>query len=197
MQLNNNLYSVNSNENELSFEEVIAQNEEKIVNLIYGMTGDYHLAQDLAQDTFMKAFQSLKNFEGKSKVSTWLYRIAVNTTIDHQRKIAVKKESPSEEIETFLGKSSSDDPDSACQKNGIRNILFKTISELPDQQKEVFLLREINGCSTKEVAEILNCSTDLVKWRLHKARSILRKKLQEKQQYKNVGSFTLNASGIE
>jgi len=198
MRLKENLFGPNVRENELSFEEIIKQNEGKILNLIYGMTGDYHLAQDLTQETFVKAFQSKHNFSGKSKISTWLYRIAVNTAIDYQRKSSVRKEKPTEEIEDNMAKNSlCTDPDQKCQKKAIKEILYSTIARLPEQQREVFVLREINGCSTKEAAEILGISAELVKWRLHKARLTLRKNLQANNQYKNIGSVSLNSFGLE
>lgn len=199
MRIKENLYGPEIADNDLTFEQVITQNEEKILNLIYGMTGDYHLAQDLTQETFIKAFQSRQTFNGKSKFSTWLYRIGVNVTIDHQRKSCVRKENPTNEIEPNISgtTNTSTDPDKVCQKNAMKDMLFTAIAQLPEQQREVFVLREINGCSTKEVAEILGCSMELVKWRLHKARSALRKILQTNNQYKNLGSYTLNSSGIE
>lgn len=198
MLIKENLYGPDAQENDPSFEQVIAQNEDKILNLIYGMTGDYHLAQDLTQDTFVKAFRSRETFSGKSKLSTWLYRIAVNVTIDHQRKNCVRRENPSEKIEGGPPDDSAcSNPDKACQKIAIRDILFSNIARLPDQQREVFVLREVNGCTTKEVAEILGCSTELVKWRLHKARSTLRKTLQSDNRYKDIGTYTLNSFGIE
>jgi RNA polymerase sigma-70 factor (ECF subfamily) len=184
-------------ENETSFEQIISQNEKKILNLIYGMTGDYHLAEDLSQEVFLKAFQAKDGFHGKAKFSTWLYRIAVNVVIDHQRKSCVKKENPADTLDQGQSASPASDPDSACQKKAIRDILFKAIASLPEQQKEVYVLREVNGCSTKETAEILECSAELVKWRLHKARSMLRKMLKENQQYKNAGTIKLNEFGIE
>lgn len=199
MHIDKNLYGPDSIENTPTFEQLIAENEKKILNLIYGMTGDYHLAQDLTQEAFVKAFQSIKNFNGQSKFSTWLYRIAVNVTIDHQRKSSVRKENASDRVEPEVSGCSHtcSDPDSACQKKAIKDILFAAIARLPEQQREVFVLREINGCSTKEVAEILGCSTDLVKWRLHKARSDLRKTLSSDNQYKDIGTYILSGSGIE
>jgi RNA polymerase sigma-70 factor (ECF subfamily) len=195
MRFQQNIYVPNEVENAASFEQLIMENEKKIINLIYGMTGDYHLAQDLTQDAFLKAFQAKQSFNGQAKFSTWLYRIAVNTTIDYQRKASVRKENPAEEIETNA--TTEQDPDQKCQKKAIKDILFKLISQLPDQNREVFTLREINGCSTKEVAEILNISSDLVKWRLHKARTMLRKSLTDKNLYENIGSFKIGPAGIE
>lgn len=195
MLIRENIYAPDDISNEYIFEKFISENEPKITNLIFGMTGDYHTAQDLTQETFLKAFQSRQSFNGQSKFSTWLYRIAVNTTIDYQRKTCVRKENPTEEIE--VNSATNQDPDQKCQKTAIRDILFKAISQLPDQQREVYTLREINGCSTKEVAEILSISNELVKWRLHKARSMLRKALGESNIYKNIGSVKLNATGIE
>lgn len=198
MHIKENLYGCNNVENEFSFEEVIKENEKKILNLIFGMTGDYHLSEDLTQETFVKAFNAISNFNGKSKISTWLYRIAVNVTIDYQKKLATHKESPSElnDCET-INHTNSEETDNQCQKHAIRDILFSTISKMPEQQKEVFILREINGCSTKEVAEILDCSLDLVKWRLHKARSYLRKEFSKDIKYKEVGTFKLDSFGLK
>ena len=198
MKIKENLYTADSSEGDLSFEEIISQNQEKIINLIYGMTGDYYLSQDLTQETFLKAFQSKHSFNGKSKFSTWLYRIAVNVTVDHQRKSCVRKEMAAEQPDPKFSKVDTlQDPDRACQKNATRNIIFTSIANLPDQQKEVFVLRELNGCSTKEVSEILDCSVELVKWRLHKARLSLRKTLNNNTNYKNLGTITLNRFGLE
>ncbi|AFM39443.1 RNA polymerase sigma factor, sigma-70 family [Desulfosporosinus acidiphilus SJ4] len=196
MQIKRNIYGPDSAENQDSFEELISKNEDKILNLIYGMTGDYHLAQDLTQESFLKAFLSKQSFNGQAKFSTWLYRIAVNTTIDYKRKSCVRKENSSEEIEN-INNTTEPDPDNKCQKTAMKEILFKAISQLPDQQREIFTLREINGCSTKEVAEILSISNELVKWRLHKARTMLRKSLSNGNMYKNIGSFKLGPAGIE
>lgn len=198
MNIKENLYSADSLESELPFEQIILQNQEKIKNLIYGMTGDYHLSQDLTQETFLKAFQSRHMFNGKSKFSTWLYRIAVNVTVDHQRKSCVRKELVAEETNpNFSMVDPLQNPDSTCQKNATRDIMFGAIAKLPEQQKEVFVLREINGCSTKEVSEILGCTVELVKWRLHKARSCLRKMLNSDIKYKAIGTYILNHLGIE
>ncbi len=198
MNIKENLYSADSFESELSFEQIISQNQKKIINLIYGMTGDYHLSHDLTQETFLKAFQARHSFNGKSKFSTWLYRIGVNVTVDHQRKSCVRKELVSEETDPNFSKvDTSQDPDRACQKTATRDLIFRSIAQLPDQQKEVFVLREINGCSTKEVSEILGCSIELVKWRLHKARLCLRKTLNSDIKYKDIGTYTINSFGIE
>lgn len=198
MSIQLNLYSPSSEENLESFEQIILENEEKITNLIYGMTGDFHLSQDLAQEAFIKAFKARQGFNGRSKFSTWLYRIAVNVTLDHQRKSYVHHEQISDEIEPSC--SSQDlhkDPDHFCQAKAMKDLLFKAISQLPPQQREVFTLREINGCSTKEVAQILNTSLELVKWRLHKARTTLRKNLGGDTPYQKIGFFHLGPNGIE
>lgn len=197
MRIFGNLYGPDSQENKATFEELIVQNEQKIHNVIYGMTGDFHLAQDLTQEAFIKAFRAKESFKGQAKFSTWLYRIAVNVTVDHQRKSCVNKETPNEQIDSCSGSTNFEDPDNQCQKKAVKDILFKNISRLPEQLKEVFILREINGCSTKETSEILSCTQELVKWRLHKARTHLRKNLQEDEKYKNIGSLKLNSKGIE
>ncbi|MHB9094678.1 MAG: sigma-70 family RNA polymerase sigma factor [Eubacteriales bacterium] len=137
MRIRDNLFGPDHSENEPSLELVISENEDKILNLIYGMTSDYHLAQDLTQETFIKAFKSIKSFSGKSKISTWLYRIAVNLTIDHKRKRCVQTEHPADEIESKISyEKTCSDPDSQCQKNTVKDILYNTIAQLPEQQRE-------------------------------------------------------------
>lgn len=198
MPIPQNLYEVNSDENLESFEQIILDNEAKITNLIYGMTGDYHLSQDLTQETFIKAFKARQGFNGRSKFSTWLYRIAVNVTLDHQRKSCVRNEKIADEIESVsYSDQLNKDPDQYCQKKAMKDILFQSIVQLPEQQREVFTLREINGCSTKEVAQILDTSLELVKWRLHKARATLRKSLEGSTPYQKIGYFRLSAYGID
>lgn len=193
-----NLCGVNTDENLESFEQVILENEEKITNLIYGMIGDYHLSQDLTQETFIKAYKARHGFNGRSKFSTWLYRIAVNVTLDHQRKSYVRKESAADEIEPLNNSDQlAKDPDHSCQVKAMKDILFRSIAQLPQQQREVFTLREINGCSTKEVAQILNTSLELVKWRLHKARATLRKSLEGNTTYQKIGCVRLGPNGID
>lgn len=196
MHIEQNIYGPDSYDNLTSFEQIIHENELKIIHLIYGMTGDYHLSQDLAQETFLKAFKSRQSFNGQSKFSTWLYRIAVNVTIDHQRKRYVREEKISGEVEPNVSHNLKD-PEHTCQEKAIKDILFKSIAQLPDQQREVFTLRGINGCSTKETADILNISLELVKWRLHKARATLRKFLECNAPYQKVGSFRLGPYGID
>ncbi|AHF06127.1 RNA polymerase sigma factor [Desulfitobacterium metallireducens] len=198
MPMPQNLYALNSDENLESFEQVISENEAKIINLIYGMTGDYHLSQDLAQETFIKAFKARHGFNGRSKFSTWLYRIAVNVTLDYQRKSCVRMEKVSDEIEPLdYSDQQTKDPDHSCQVKAMKDILFQAIAKLPEQQREVFTLREINRCSTKEVAQILNISLELVKWRLHKARTILRKSFGSNTPYQKIGVFRLSPHGID
>ncbi|HVJ47658.1 RNA polymerase sigma factor [Desulfitobacterium sp.] len=198
MPVQQNLYGVNFDESLESFEQIILENEAKITNLIYGMTGDYHLSQDLTQETFIKAFKARHGFNGRSKFSTWLYRIAVNVTLDYQRKGCVRNEKIADEIEPgSYSNQLNKDPDQSCQKKAMQDILFQAIAQLPEQQREVFTLREINGCSTKEVAQILDISLELVKWRLHKARATLRKFLGDSVPYQKIGYFRLSSYGID
>lgn len=198
MPIQQNLNGVSSDESLEAFEQIILENEAKITNLIYGMIGDYHLAQDLTQETFIKAFKARHGFNGRSKFSTWLYRIAVNVTLDHRRKSIVRHEKAAEEMEPLnFSDDLTQDPDHSCQVKAIKDLLSQAIAKLPEQQREVFTLREINGCSTKEVAQILDISLELVKWRLHKARATLRKSLEGNTPYQKIGNFRLSPYGID
>lgn len=141
-------------------------------------------AEDVLQETFIKAFRALPNFNGKSKVSTWLYRIATNEALMFLRKKKpdfVSVEMPSE-------KSSGDQkslqivdwcciPEDELASDEARHHLDLGIEKLSLALKSVFILRDVEGLSIKETAEILEISESAVKIRLHRARMQLREYL--------------------
>lgn len=153
------------------FDELIKRYEKKIYNLAYKMLGSEDDAKDVLQEVFILAFKNINKFEEKSTFSTWIYRIAINACI---KKIKEKKTTPlvtdnSEPIETI---------ENAIDKKEIKKIIEKEIESLPDIYKVVFILKEIEGLSTKEIAEKLGISLAATKARLHRARLKLRKKIE-------------------
>lgn len=170
-----------------SFELLIAQHQKKVFNLAYRVLGNMEDANDVAQEALIKAYKGIKNFKGKSSFSTWLYTIVNNTCIDFIRKnrknnvIYLDKEYETEKGSYKMELSSNEDaPEEILEKKEVQNLVRQSINELSDDHKKVIILRDIQGFSYKEIAQILNCSEGTVKSRISRARENLKIIIEEK-----------------
>jgi RNA polymerase sigma-70 factor (ECF subfamily) len=147
------------------------------------MTATDEDAEDVLQEAFIKAFRSLSGFKGKSKFSTWLYRITVNLALMKLRRkkidsvsldkpISIGEETVQREFE-----DESLDPLEELIESESMGILDKAIDDLPKSYRAVFVLRHVEGLSTEETARILGISVPAVKSRLHRTRIALKEKL--------------------
>ncbi len=143
-------------------------------------------AEDVVQETFLSAFKNIGNFEGRSGLNTWLYRIAYNAAMMRLRRPSPFTLSLDEALEPEIPAIVPDQlfdwcclPESEFETNETRSFLQAAIEELPEKLRTVFLLREMDGLSTQEVAEVLGISQDAVKKRLHRSRLWLRERLSE------------------
>ncbi len=171
---------------EKAFAELLLRYEKKIYNLAYRMLQNQEDAADVLQETFLRAFRHLKKFKEKSSFYTWLYRIAINVSL---RKLAKKKRAvekvPVEEI-TEIGGNGQDIPDyelrpeTEMKKRKIVETVRNALAELPAEWRSVVILRDMEGLSNKEVAEVLKISIPAVKSRLHRGRVLLRNILSER-----------------
>ena len=141
-------------------------------------------AEDILQETFIKAFRYLKGFDGRSSISTWLYRVATNEALMFLRRKHPELVSIDEPVETEEGEREPLEivdwcclPEEELMSAEGRAHLDKAMTSLPYNLRVVFLLREIEGLSTQEVAEVLNLSESAVKTRLSRARFHLREDL--------------------
>ncbi len=155
-----------------------------IYRLALKMLNNQQDAEDILQETFIKAYRSLKNFDGRSSLSTWLYRIATNEALMQLRKKRPDSFSIDEPVETEEGEQEPRQivdwccmPETELMNAESRAHLDKAIDNLPETLKIVFLLRDIEGLSTQEVSEVLNLSETAVKTRLSRARLRLREEL--------------------
>lgn len=174
--------------NRAAFDKVVLKHKDKLFNLCYWFLGDYHEANDAAQETFIKVYRSLKKFKFESTFSTWLYRIAVNTCKNRlkssdyrQRKKMVRFDNPgaSEGSNPFIEiGDESRSPMIELEKKERLMLIKKAINSLPTEQKTVVALRDIEGLSYDEIVNITGFNLGTVKSRLARARLDLRKKLR-------------------
>jgi RNA polymerase sigma-70 factor (ECF subfamily) len=156
----------------------------QIYRLALKMLNNPQDAEDILQETFIKAFRGLKGFDGRSSLSTWLYRIATNEALMHLRKKRPDTISIDEPLETEEGEQEPRQivdwcclPEEELMTAESRAYLDKAIDALPQSLKVVFLLRDVEGLTTQEVTEVLNLSETAVKTRLSRARLRLREEL--------------------
>lgn len=168
------------------FEEILDKYERKIFNMIYRMVGDYEEAVDLTQETFLRVYKGLKGFRGESKISTWVYQIALNvcrTKMAYARKkagmVSLNEAVKTEEGE--LEREVADEtlsPERVLEREALQELVQKAIASLPPPYREVIILRDIQGLSYEEIADITSTNEQTVRVRLHRARQALKKILE-------------------
>jgi RNA polymerase sigma-70 factor (ECF subfamily) len=164
-----------------AFEILVKHYEKKVYNMTYRMLGNKEDALDVSQEVFIKIYKSIRSFKGESSFSTWLYRLVTNTCLDEIRKRKGKKlYSIDKPVETEFGEvnrdliDDSNGPEEQACKMEIQEIVQKAICQLPEEQRIIIILRDIQGFSYKEMAEILQCSMGTVKSRLNRGRLALK-----------------------
>src|SRR5262245_25159111 len=175
--------------NEAAFTQLVTKYKDPITNYLNVMVGDYDIAVDLCQETFLRVYKNITRYSNIYQFSTWIYRIATNLAIDEMRyrrrrgqvfynniwgaasrgeddgpelEISDVREGPGEEV---LRKESS-------------QVLSDAIRSLPEKYRTAFILKEVQELQYEEVARILGCSAGTIKSRLHRARELLQRKLE-------------------
>jgi RNA polymerase sigma-70 factor, ECF subfamily len=167
-----------------AFSELVKRYDRNVFRIAQHITHNDEDAQDVVQDAFLKAYQNIDQFQGNSKFYTWLVRIAVNEALMRLRKRRNDRTvSLDEDVETDEGTMPrevadwSPNPEQIYGQSELGDILKKTIQGLPPGFRTVFVLRDIEGLSTEETAEMLGLSVPAVKSRLLRARLQLRERL--------------------
>ncbi|MDH4209917.1 MAG: sigma-70 family RNA polymerase sigma factor [candidate division WOR-3 bacterium] len=156
------------------FDELVRRHSVKIHDLCYKILRNYDDARDMAQETFIKAYRKIKKFDGRSKFSTWLYRIAVNNCLNY-----LKKQRPTEEIYEEMMSGGKDDPVERYRSKKLREMIYSAVEKLPTVQRAVFTLRTLEDMSYQEVSEILKKPISTVKVNHHLAVKNLRNHMKE------------------
>ncbi|HEY0947860.1 MAG TPA: sigma-70 family RNA polymerase sigma factor [Opitutaceae bacterium] len=168
-----------------AFDQLIVKYRERVYSVVYNMTSNREDAADLTQEAFIKAFQSINRFQGQSSFFTWLYRIAVNSTLTHLRKSKLRtffsfekihEEDKSSEVLNQLTDKKGADRDVYVKE--LQEKLNEAMQKLSIKHRTVVTLFEIDGLSHEEIAEVMDCSVGTVRSRLHYAKQLLQSELQ-------------------
>jgi len=169
-----------------AFDKLIVKYRERLFGVVYNLTSNREDASDLVQDAFIKAFQSINRFQGQSSFFTWLYRIAVNTTLTHLRKARNSRffslETIHDDVTTaqIVDKlSDKSGADRATQLRELQEKLNEAMQKLSIKHRTVITLFEIDGLTHAEIAEITECSEGTVRSRLHYAKQFLQAELSQ------------------
>jgi RNA polymerase sigma-70 factor (ECF subfamily) len=164
---------------ERAFTELVERYQTRLLNFIYRTIGDREKAEDLVQEVFIRVYRHLHRFDRSKKFSTWAYTIASNLAKNELRN---RSRNPLVLFQTIQKSYQDDDrpiefedpasrPDDMYHRRHLRQIVEETVAKLPEHHRNVFVLRELEGKSYEEIAEITECNLGTVKSRLNRARN--------------------------
>jgi RNA polymerase sigma-70 factor (ECF subfamily) len=173
----------------MDFYTVYKENYPKIVRYLTQILNDKDLAEDFTQDVFIRVNESLHKFEGRSKISTWIYKIATNVAYDYFKSAAFQKGTKQTLSGEFLDKNEQEKnvwtgdkneiSDQVLERKEMNSCIKRYVQDIKEIYRTVFVLSEYEGLKNKEIADILGLSIDTVKIRLYRARTQLKKKMDE------------------
>jgi RNA polymerase sigma factor (sigma-70 family) len=164
------------------YEGIIRKYNQRLYRIARAFIKNEDEIEDVMQETYIKAYQHLKQFEGKSQFSTWITRILINQanhSLNKEKRVKSHIVTSSEDIPD-IKPSSELTPDQNLMNDEMKKYLEQAIDELPDSLRSVYIMREIEGLSVNETSEALSISIENVKTRLHRAKSTLKDSLFEK-----------------
>jgi RNA polymerase sigma-70 factor (ECF subfamily) len=170
-----------------AFEELVRTYQNKVYSLCLQLSGNSADAQDLAQETFIKAYKSLASFRNEADFGTWLHRIAVNSWLNKKRKATARQivsldepyqNGDSGEMTREVAATDAD-PLHSLEMKEFRELVQQAVRSLTEEHRAVIVLRDIEGYSYEEMSKFLNCSLGTVKSRINRAREAMRRLLKE------------------
>jgi RNA polymerase sigma-70 factor (ECF subfamily) len=159
-----------------AFRKLVERHKAFVFNTCCNLIGSFQQAEEVAQDVFLQVYQSAGSFRHQSKVSTWIYRIAVNRSFNVIR--SNKRSRSIKSLTTLeIKESEGKEPDTLLEKKELRGLLRAAVDSLPEKQRTAFILNKHENLSPSEIAEILGISINSVEVRIHRAKKNLQKKL--------------------
>lgn len=172
---------------ESAFRELLESHRDRVFNITYRMLGNRAEAEDVAQEVFIAVFKTIDQFREESKFSTWLYRVTVNHCKNRIKYLARRHDRDRDELDETSQQANgavngapvrAAQPDRALASAQMEKLLQEAIASLDEDQREVIILRDVEDLSIEEICEITKLPDGTVKSRLHRARLVLRKKMQ-------------------
>jgi RNA polymerase sigma-70 factor (ECF subfamily) len=168
-----------------AFSRIIEKYQDKTFRYVYSKFNNYHEAMDMTQEIFIMTIEALPSFRRESKFSTWLYSIMVNYCKNYKKKnrrmnvVSLNVSRGDEEYDMQLP-DERENPEDAVVMNDSLRIVREEIDKLPDDYREILVLRDINGLSYNEISEILDLNLSNVKVRIHRGREFLKNRLNSR-----------------
>ena len=168
-----------------AFDILVRKYQTKVANLVSRYVYGFSEVEDIVQEVFIKAYKAIDRFRGDSAFYTWLYRIAINTAKNHL--VAVSRRPPGQDVDvddavnTDIGSRlhEQDSPEHRIMTREIAQVLHETLKSLPEDLREAIVLRELEGMSYDEIAEIMGCPIGTVRSRIFRAREAIDRELKE------------------
>ena len=162
-----------------AFRQLVDRHQNRIIGLAYKFTRNGQDAEDIAQEVFLNIWKKAKKYRGESQVSTWIYRITVNTSLNYLRKHKRDKDAVSDEHLAGLPDSPASRPDTTFETETNKRIFYEALEKLPEKLRVPFVLNKIEGLSYKQVADTLKISLPNVESRIFRAKKNLQNILAE------------------
>jgi len=166
-----------------SFDLLMDRYRRPVVNFVYRMVRDAAAAEEIAQDVFVQIYLARKRYTASARFSTWLFKVATNTTLKHIRKhrrVVRESELATETRERFLDLLTAGESDGAhesLERKELGLLVQQALVALPDKEKVALTLRKYEGCSYQEIADIMKCSVAAIKTHIHRGKLRLRETL--------------------
>ena len=166
-----------------AFDLLLLKYQSRVVGLALKFVKDLQIAEDIAQESFLKAYKSINSFREESAFYTWIYRITVNTSKNYLTSKSRKKElsesdinrlEDSEDIFDIPGGSS---PEEILSANNLREVIMESLTNLPEDIRTAISLREFEGLTYEEISEVLNCPIGTVRSRIFRGREIMQERI--------------------
>ncbi|OPX84353.1 MAG: ECF RNA polymerase sigma factor SigE [Pelotomaculum sp. PtaB.Bin104] len=171
-----------------AFEELVRIYQNKVYALSLKLSGNHEDAQDVAQETFIRAYRSLGNFRNDADFGTWLHRITVNVWLNMRRKKynnnIISLDEPYQwdggnEKQREVADSNGEDPLQVLEARELQQLIRSAVLSLSEEHRAVIILRDMEGYSYEEISRMMSCSLGTVKSRINRAREVMRRNLTE------------------